>query len=185
MEVQAQYISNQGLHRVDNPALGYPATREELFSYDVIICSDISRFAFLRSNSLDRRAGRSARRRLRHGRRQHQLRRGKWDRTIWDQLIPVKMSGNRPNSLGQGYVNGQFRVVVPITAERHPIWRLAEDPVQNNLILNAMPPFYGTNLIDRVKPGATVLVCPIGGCRWRASCRSSLASRSARGEPSL
>ena len=82
---------------------------------------------------------------------------GGWDQTVWDQLIPVKMSGDRPNSLGQGYTGGTFRVLVPPTAERHPIWRIAEDPQQNTAILAAMPQFYGTNLIDRVKPGATVL----------------------------
>ena len=82
---------------------------------------------------------------------------GGWDRTVWDRLIPVKMSGDRPNSFGRGYVSTPFRVLIPQEAERHPIWRIAEDPQQNIAILNSMPPFYGTNLIDRVKPGATEL----------------------------
>ena len=30
------------LQRVDDPRLGFPATREELLTYDVVICSDIA-----------------------------------------------------------------------------------------------------------------------------------------------
>ena len=43
MEVQAQYVRNQRLQRVGDPSRGYPETREELFHYDVVICSDIRR----------------------------------------------------------------------------------------------------------------------------------------------
>jgi uncharacterized membrane protein len=158
MEVNAQYVENQHLYRVGDPGRGYPETREELFHYDVVICSDISRHAFTQEQ-LDwtvelvaRRGGGFA---MVGGNTSFGA--GGWDQTVWDQLIPVKMSGDRPNSFGQGYTGGEFQVLVPPTAERHPIWRIAEDPQQNAAILSAMPRFYGTNLVDRVKPGATVL----------------------------
>ncbi|MFZ1933511.1 MAG: glutamine amidotransferase, partial [Thermoguttaceae bacterium] len=158
MEVSAQYVANQHLYRVGDPGRGYPETREELFHYDVVICSDISRLAFT-PEQLDwtvelvaRRGGGFA---MVGGNTSFGA--GGWDQTVWDQLIPVKMSGDRPNSFGQGYTGGEFQVLVPPTAERHPIWRIAEDPQQNAAILSAMPHFYGTNLIDRVKPGATLL----------------------------
>ena len=41
-----QYVQQPRLHRVDDPRLGFPTTREELLSYDVVICSDIARAAF-------------------------------------------------------------------------------------------------------------------------------------------
>ena len=158
MEVQSQYVRNQRLQRVGDPGRGYPTTREELFHYDVVICSDISRDAFT-PEQLDwtvelvaQRGGGFA---MVGGNTSFGA--GGWDLTIWDKLIPVKMSGNRPNSFGQGYTGGPFRVLVPPAVERHPIWRIADDPEQNRAILNSMPPFYGTNLIDRVKPNATVL----------------------------
>lgn len=158
MEVQQQFTSNQRLQRVDDPARGYPETREELFRYDVVICSDISRAAFTQDQLnwtrelVARRGGGFA---MVGGNTSFGA--GGWDRTVWDELIPVKMSGERPGSLGEGYTFGQLRVVIPGAVERHPIWRMAEDPLLNISILNRMPAFSGTNLIDRVKPGATVL----------------------------
>jgi hypothetical protein len=41
--------------------------------------------------------------------------------------------------------------------DTHPIWRIVDDPVKNREILARMPPFYGTNLTDRLKPAATLL----------------------------
>ena len=46
MSVDAQMNSQQTLHRIQDPSKGYPTTREELLSYDVVICSDISKSAF-------------------------------------------------------------------------------------------------------------------------------------------
>lgn len=158
MEVQAQYIKNQRLHRVGDYSRGYPETREELFQYDVVICSDIARSSFTQEQlewTVDLVARRGGGFAMVGGNTSFGA--GEWDRTVWDQLIPVKMSGDRPNSLGKGYTSDIFRVVVPPEAERHPIWRFAEDPRQNMAILKSMPQFYGTNLNDRVKPGATVL----------------------------
>ena len=158
MEVQAQYTNNQRLQRIGDPERGFPETREELFHYDVVICSDIIRNAFTQEqlnwtrDLVLKRGGGFA---MVGGNTSFGA--GGWDLTVWDNLIPVKMSGDRPNSFGQGYTGGPFQVLVPPTAERHPIWRIAEDPQQNAAILSNMPRFYGTNLIDRVKPGATVL----------------------------
>jgi uncharacterized membrane protein len=158
MEVNAQYVENQQLHRVGDPGRGYPETREELFHYDVVICSDINRNAFTQEQldwTVDLVARRGGGFAMVGGRTSFGA--GEWDQTVWDQLIPVKMSGDRPGSYGRGFGEVHFQVLIPPTAERHPIWRIAEDPQQNANILAAMPQFYGTNLIDRVKPGATVL----------------------------
>ena len=52
---------------------------------------------------------------------------------------------------------GSFSVVIPPQAMDHPIWRIVDDPERNRQVLAAMPTFYGTNLIDRLKPAATAL----------------------------
>ncbi len=43
MIVDDQYVSRPRLTRISDPYRGFPATRQELFEYDVVICSDISR----------------------------------------------------------------------------------------------------------------------------------------------
>ncbi len=54
--------------------------------------------------------------------------------------------------------NGKiFRVMVPPEAQGHPIWHLADDHARNRAILEKMPIFYGCNLVERLKPAATIL----------------------------
>jgi uncharacterized membrane protein len=158
MEVNNQYAARQILYRVNDPARGYPTTREELFGYDVIICSDISRNAFTQEQLdwtrelVHKRGGGFA---MIGGNTSFGA--GFWEKTVWDGLIPVDM-GNTPNNLGRG-TNWQqsFRVKVPREVERHPIWRIVDDPVKNREILERMPEFTGCNLIERLKPAATAL----------------------------
>jgi uncharacterized membrane protein len=158
MEVNNQYAARQILYRVNDPSRGYPTTREELFSYDVVICSDISRNAFT-PEQLDwtvelvaKRGGGFA---MIGGNTSFGA--GFWEKTVWDGLIPVDM-GNTANNVGRG-TNWQqaFQVRVPPEAERHPIWRIVDDPVRNREVLARMPQFTGCNLIERLKPAATPL----------------------------
>ena len=81
---------------------------------------------------------------------------GGWDRTSWDGMIPIDMSGDGPGRHAQ-YYDGDFRVVVPPESAAHPIWRIDDDPARNRAILDRMPLFHGTNLTDRLKPAATLL----------------------------
>ncbi len=158
LEVNNQYALRPLLYRVDDPRRGYPTTRAELFGFDVVICSDISRNAFTQEQ-LDwtvelvrNRGGGFA---MVGGNTSFGA--GFWDKTVWDGLIPVDMSG-QANSPARGTSwNTQFRVQVPPEVERHPIWRLADDPAENRRILGRMPHFTGANLIDRLKPAATAL----------------------------
>jgi len=145
------------LHRVDDPSKGYPTTREELFSFDVVICSDISRAAFTPAQLewtvelVARRGGGFA---MIGGNTSFGS--GGWDRTTWDGMIPIDMSGDGPG-MASPYYNGEFRVVVPPSAESHPIWRIVDDPARNRQILDRMPRFFGTNLTDRLKPAGVLL----------------------------
>jgi hypothetical protein len=159
MEVNNQYVARQTLYRVNDPSRGYPMTREELFGYDVVICSDISRGAFTdqqlawTAELVEKRGGGFA---MVGGHTSFGA--GFWDKTVWDALIPADMGGD-VNAPGQGgpYWDGGFLVKVPREAERHPIWRIVDDPVANRQVLDRMPSFSGTNLIHRLKPAATPL----------------------------
>jgi uncharacterized membrane protein len=157
MEVNNQYAARPILYRITDPSRGYPTTREELFSYDVVICSDISRMAFTDEQIawtvelVQHRGGGFA---MVGGLTSFGA--GMWDRTPWDGLIPVEMGG-AANGVGRGTTSGLFRARVPREEERHPIWRILDDPAQNRRALAMMPQFTGTNLIERLKPGATAL----------------------------
>ncbi len=156
MYVDNQYDARPRLHRVDDPRLGFPTSREELLGYDVVICSDIAREAFTPEQLawtvelVSRRGGGFV---MIGGHTSFGS--GGWDQTIWDGLIPVDMSGNgTPRS---PYHDGSFQVAIPPQAAEHPIWRIVDDPDRNRQVLGRMPMFYGTNLIDRLKPAATAL----------------------------
>lgn len=152
MTVNNQYASRPSLQRVDDRFRGFPATREELFKFDVVICSDILRSAFTPEQIawtvelVDKRGGGFV---MIGGHTSFGS--GGWDRTPWEQLIPFDMTGRRD------YLAQSFRVAIPEESQSHPIWKLLDDPDQNRRALAAMPAFSGTNLISRVKPAATLL----------------------------
>ena len=157
MSVDAQNNFQPHLHRVDDPSKGYPATREEMLGFDVVICSDIARAAFTPQQiewTVELVAERGGGFAMIGGHTSFGS--GGWDRTPWDGMIPIDMSGDGPGRASQFY-DGTFQVVVPADVESHPIWRIVDDPVKNREILNRMPPFYGSNLTDRLKPAATLL----------------------------
>jgi uncharacterized membrane protein len=155
MTVDAQYVERPRLARIDDPYRGFPTTREELLGYDCVICSDISQGAFTKEQLdwvvelVGQRGGGFA---MVGGHTSFGS--GGWDQTVWDQLIPVDMQGGVQ---GQGWAYQQFTVAVPEEAQTHPIWRIVEDPAQNRQVLERMPPFLGTNYVQRLKPAATVL----------------------------
>jgi uncharacterized membrane protein len=153
--VDQQYVARPRLMRVGDPYRGFPATREELFAFDVVICSDISQGAFTREQlewTVELVANRGGGFVMIGGHTSFGS--GNWDQTAWDKLIPVDMTGG---TVGQGYYNDAFRVAIPAEAQSHAVWRLLDDPTQNLAALQKMPPFYGTNLIQRLKPAATLL----------------------------
>jgi uncharacterized membrane protein len=155
MVADQQYVERPRLMRVDDNYRGFPATREELLQYDCVICSDISIGAFTREQlewTVELVAERGGGFAMVGGHTSFGA--GRWDQTEWDKLIPIDMTGG---TLGRGWVAHQFNVRVPDDARSHPIWRIVEDAEQNRRVLAAMPPFLGTNYMDRLKPAATVL----------------------------
>jgi len=151
-----------GLVRKNDLHHGYPATRAELFGYDVVICSDIRRDSFTQDQLnwtvefVGQRGGGFA---MVGGNNSYGA--GQYHKTVWNGLIPVDMG---QWGLERGFANivywGEgriFRVVVPPEAQGHPIWHFDDDPEHNRAILEKMPIFYGCNLVDRLKPAATIL----------------------------
>jgi uncharacterized membrane protein len=155
MVADQQYVQRPRLLRVDDNYRGFPATREELLQYDCVICSDISIGAFTREQldwTVELVAQRGGGFAMVGGITSFGA--GNWDSTAWDQLIPIDMAGG---ALGRGWLYHQFNVRIPDDAVTHPIWRIVEDPVLNRQVLAAMPPFLGTNYMQRLKPAATAL----------------------------
>jgi uncharacterized membrane protein len=155
MVADQQYVERPRLQRIGDPLRGFPATREELLQYDCVICSDISQGAFTREQldwTVELVADRGGGFAMVGGITSFGA--GGWDQTVWDQLIPVDMQGGVQ---GRGWLYHQFNVRVPADVETHPIWRIVEDAAQNRRVLDAMPPFGGTNYIQRLKPAATSL----------------------------
>ena len=97
MAVDYQSNITPRLHRVDDPSKAYPTTREELLGYDVVICSDISRAAFTPEQiawTVELVAKRGGGFAMVGGNTSFGS--GGWDRTAWDGMIPIDMSGDGP-----------------------------------------------------------------------------------------
>ncbi len=151
--VDEQLPTGGHLFQVGNEKRGYPTTREELFGYDVVICSDINRSIFTddqiewtRQLVADNGGGFA----MIGGYTAFGA--GGWDKTAWEQLIPVDMA-----TKDEGYVWEDIPIVIPPAAKQHPVWHMADDPAENDRILAAHPHFTGTNLVNRAKPGAQIL----------------------------
>lgn len=132
---------------------GFPKTRDELFSYDVVICSDIARGNFTEEESqwivdlVTRRGGGFC---MIGGNTSFDS--GDFDQTVLEKITPVDMV-----DYGHGYTQGATEIMIPDDVREHPIWRIDPDPVENERILSTHPPFLGYHDIRRAKPGATNL----------------------------
>ncbi len=142
------------LYRISDPNRGFPATRDELLRYDVVICSDINRYVFtddqlewVRQLVADHGGGFV----MIGGNTSFGS--GGWDKTAWEKMIPVDMS-----YYGEGLVWRTVHATVPDEARNHPVWKLLPDEAANNRVLAEHPEFLGTNRVTRAKAGATVLL---------------------------
>ncbi|OYV03993.1 MAG: hypothetical protein CFE26_19250, partial [Verrucomicrobiales bacterium VVV1] len=156
-----QYLQAPNLFQVSfhngemllNRNVTFPTTREELFSYDVMIISDVPVGNFSKDQLqwvvdwvVERGAG------FLMGGGYTTFDCGNYDKTVWEQIIPADMK-----AYGQGFVEEPFRMTIPKAARRHPIWHFSDDPVENDKILDSHPDWRGMVRIRRVKPGALVL----------------------------
>jgi len=156
MTVDNMHAERPRIYRMADKRRGYPATREEMLSYDVVMLSDIALGAFTHEQLewtvelVSKHGGGFA---MIGGNRSFGG--GDWDQTVWDALIPVDMSERgEPDS---EFCVHAFKLDIPPEVINHPIWKIVNDPERNREILARMPAYLGSNLIDRVKPAATLL----------------------------
>jgi hypothetical protein len=144
------------LYRLNEPRRGFPTTRKELLSYDVIICSDIALGAFTPEQLewtvelVNKHGGGFV---MIGGNRSFGP--GGWDQTVWDGLIPVDISVHTGGDSEFAII--PFKVNIPPQALNHPIWRIVDDPERNREVLARLPGFTGAILIEKLKPAATLL----------------------------
>ncbi len=139
------------IYHAETRKKGYPKTKEEIFSYDVVICSDINRFIFnddqlkWTQEMVEKNGGGFC---MIGGITSFGS--GGYDKTIWEKMIPVDMETS-----GNSYA----RVTPSFPAKNidHPIWKFDDDKEKNIEIIQSHPSFSGTNLVSRAKPAATVL----------------------------
>jgi len=150
--IDADPETGERIYPVEHPTKGFPHTLAELLNYDVIIHSDIRTDSFTTEqlHNIARLVeeyggvfimigGNSA------------FGKGGYHRTILDRIIPVAMEREN-DSLAR-----QIDFHVPPAAYNHPIMALGATREESELIWSKFPPLYGCNLVDRAKPGATVL----------------------------
>jgi uncharacterized membrane protein len=156
-----QYGARGKVYRmVDSKPLrghGIPETREEIDTYDVIIVSDIKLNRFNPPSAPEQKqlewvrdlvAKRGGGFIMIGG--VTSFGSGYWDRTVWEQMIPVDMTR-------RGHQYATFRPTFPAEAFEHPIMKLDADPDVNRRVFASHPNFLGSNFVNRAKPGATVL----------------------------
>lgn len=159
IEVDTFYVDDQWstaghIRAVKDPARGFPASREELFGFDVVIVSDVNRHIISdeqKQLTVELVAERGGGFCMIGGHTSFGA--GEYEQTIWEQLIPVDMELVG----GVGAADETFRIKFLPEARNHPILRISPDARKNNAILDALPFFLGTNFVRRAKPGATVL----------------------------
>jgi uncharacterized membrane protein len=153
LTVDEQRADGGKLYSVRHPEEGFPTSREKLLGYDVVICSDINRTIFSDAQlawTVDLVATQGGGFCMIGGYTAFGA--GKWDRTVWEQMIPVDMKTE-----ADGYTWETVTPQIPDEARQHPLWHLDEDPDRCARILAAHPPFLGFNLVNRAKPAARVL----------------------------
>ncbi|RYD34650.1 MAG: hypothetical protein EOP87_08810, partial [Verrucomicrobiaceae bacterium] len=154
-----QYSSSKNLFRIRrflgggmvfDTTRGFPKTRDELFSYDVVICGDVPRGNFTKeemqwvNDLVTRRGGGFC---MIGGYTSFDS--GDFDQTPWEKITPVDMV-----EYGHGYSNRPTELIIPESVRTHPIWRISPDSAENDEILSNHPAFYGFHDIRRAKPGA-------------------------------
>jgi uncharacterized membrane protein len=151
--VDADPDTGERVYPVEHPTKGFPRTMSELLNYDVILHSDIRTDSFTGEQLQDMArlveefgggfvmiGGNSA------------FGKGGYHRTILDRVIPVAMEQDN---------DSQARTItlrVPTEALAHPVMAIGGSREENEQIwTEKFPPLHGCNLVDRAKPGATIL----------------------------
>lgn len=147
-----QGIGNQG-----ELATGFPATEEELFSYDGLVIGSVEAGFFTADQlrSIEAFVARRGGGLLALGGRLS-FDGGKYKGTTIDDLLPVALTGGPVDDANS--FTPVYKPLLTGAGQAHPITRLFEDRAQNQKTWNELPPVSVSQALTNVKPGATVLL---------------------------
>ncbi|MEK7952125.1 glutamine amidotransferase [Luteolibacter soli] len=146
-------VSFQNGEMRQDPSKSFPSTREELYRYDVMLISDVPVGNFSTEQMqwvvdwVNERGGGFL---MGGGYTTFDV--GNYDQTPWEKITPVDML-----AYGAGFMEKPFPIRIPDAVRSHPLWKVSDDPVENEQALAAHPIFTGMNRVKRAKPGAIVL----------------------------
>lgn len=147
----------QGIANQQELATGFPKTEEELFQYQGLIIGSVEA-AFFTAEQLRTIEAFVARRGgglLALGGRLS-FDGGKFNGTPIADLLPITLNG-KVTDVADSF-NAVYRPRLTGPGQSHPITRLTEDNAANQKTWNELPPVSISEILNTVKPGATVLV---------------------------
>lgn len=122
-----------------NRNVTFPTTKEELFSDDVMIISDVpvgnfssDQLQWVVDWVVERGAG------FLMGGGYTTFDTGNYDKTVWERIIAADMKAH-----GEGFVEVPFKMSIPKEARGHPIWHFSDDPAEDDRILDSHPDWRG------------------------------------------
>lgn len=147
-----QGIGNQG-----ELATGFPATEEELFSYDGLVIGSVEAGFFTADQlrSIEAFVARRGGGLLALGGRLS-FDGGKYKGTTIEDLLPVSLTGGPVDDANS--FTPVYKPLLTGAGQAHPVTRLFEDRAQNQKTWNELPPVSVSQALTNVKPGATVLL---------------------------
>src|SRR5436190_259408 len=147
----------QGIGSQNELVSGFPKTEEELFAYDALIIGSVEA-GFFSADQLRNIEAFVARRGagfLALGGRLA-FDGGKYKGTTLEDLLPVALTGNPTND--NNSFEPLYKPILTAAGAKHPITRLNEDRGQNQKTWNDLPPISISQILNSIKPGASVLL---------------------------
>ena len=139
--------------RSDDRGRGLPETPSELFAYDAIVLSNVSREALgdkymgWVEEWVGRRGGGLC---MVGG--PNSFGSGRWAGTPIGAMLPVEVESG-----GRDWDEAPATIAPAVDAAIHPLWHIAADDAENRALLKTLPPFLGHNRLGPVKPTAETL----------------------------
>jgi uncharacterized membrane protein len=152
----------QGLTAGDQIENGFPATAEELFTYDAVILGSLEAAALSTEQNewlkefVDRRGGSLLLLAGRDG-----LGDGGWGRVAIAPLLPAKLPGGAERS----FVERKSQARLTPYGRESVVGRLAPDPAANEKAWKGLPPLTNYQEVGALRPGAVVLLEAVTGER--------------------
>lgn len=147
----------QGIGGQNELVSGFPTTEEELFSYDALIIGSVEAgfFSAEQLRNIEAFVARRGAGFLALGGRLA-FDGGKYKGTTIDQMLPVSLTGGAVDEANS--FNPVFKTILTGAGQSHPVTRLTEDRAQNQKAWNDLPPISVSEVLNNIKPGASVLL---------------------------